>query len=108
MSADIPAAVTAIRLGLQTLRDHALADTADHQDLADVLATLYDDHHDRRDDSVLGLLAALITDLGIRIGDRTDEDIAETVDEAAGYVQDAAGGRLERARALLTAQEDPA
>ncbi|MFJ7416562.1 hypothetical protein ACIQWZ_38060 [Streptomyces sp. NPDC098077] len=103
MSADIPTAVAAIRLGVQALRAHALADTADHQDLAEVLAALYDDRHDRRDGSVLGLLSALITDLGIRIGDQIDEGAAETVDEAAGYVQDAAGSRLERARALLTA-----
>ncbi|MFY0516117.1 hypothetical protein ACOMD4_37885 [Streptomyces anulatus] len=100
MSADTATAVAAIRLGVQALRAHALADTADHQALAEVLAALYDD---RREGSVLGLLSALITDLGIRIGDQIDEDIAETVDEAAGYVQDAAGSRLERARALLTA-----
>ncbi|OKJ46840.1 hypothetical protein [Streptomyces sp. CB02115] len=103
MSADTATAVAAISLGLQALRAHALADTADHQAIAEVLATLYDDHRDRRDGSVLGLLSALITDLGIRIGDQIDEDIAETVDEAAGYVQDAAGSRLERARALLAA-----
>ncbi|MEU3220109.1 hypothetical protein [Streptomyces sp. NPDC006971] len=100
MSADTEMAVAAIRLGLQALRAQALGDTADHEDQADVLRALYDDR--AQEASVLGMVSSLLTDLGAAIGDQGHEDVAETIDEAAGYVQDSAGLRLERARAALT------
>ncbi|MFB8314701.1 hypothetical protein ACFC5T_40285 [Streptomyces sp. NPDC055961] len=100
MSADTTTALAAIRLGLDTLRTHALGDTADHEDHVTVLQALYDDRD--REGSVLGMLSELITDLGIVLGEQGAEDVAETIDEAAGYVQDSAGMRLERARAVLT------
>ncbi|SEE58826.1 hypothetical protein SAMN04490357_7667 [Streptomyces misionensis] len=104
MSADTAAAVAAIRLGLQTLRHTALGDTADHEDQAHVLQALYDDRH--REGSVLGMVSDMLTDLGLTLGDQGAEDAAEAVDEAAAYVQDSAGLRLERARTVLTGQRN--
>ncbi|MDV5143998.1 hypothetical protein R1T08_06900 [Streptomyces sp. SBC-4] len=69
-----------------------LADTADHEDIADVLQALYDDHRDRRDGSVLGMVSGLITDLGIRVGDQADEDIARHAPGARPRPADQAGG----------------
>ncbi|WP_331721778.1 hypothetical protein OG596_38530 (plasmid) [Streptomyces sp. NBC_01102] len=100
MSADTETAVAAIRLGLQALRAQALGDTADREDQTDVLRALYDDR--AQEASILGMVSNLLTDLGAAIGDQGNEDVAETIDEAAGYVQDSAGRRLERARAALT------
>ncbi|MEU2391944.1 hypothetical protein [Streptomyces sp. NPDC007369] len=103
MSADNATAVAAIRLGLSALRENALGDTADHEDQAAVLQALYDDRN--QDGSVLGMISDLLTEIGGRIADQGAEDIMEIVDEAAGYVQDSAGQRLERARTALTALE---
>ncbi|MGW1226606.1 hypothetical protein [Streptomyces sp. NPDC002530] len=100
MSADAATAVAAIRLGLQALRTQALADTVDREDQTDVLRALYDDHD--QEASVLGMIVALLTDLGTATGDQGHEDVAETIDEAAEYVRDSAGLHLERARASLT------
>ncbi|THA53224.1 hypothetical protein [Streptomyces sp. A1136] len=101
MSADIATAVAAIRLGLHALRENALGDTADHEDQAAVLQALYDDRD--QSGSVLGMISDLLTDIGVRIDDQGGEDITEVIDEAAAYVQDSAGLRLERARAALIA-----
>ncbi|MFD5935714.1 MULTISPECIES: hypothetical protein [unclassified Streptomyces] len=103
MSADNATAVAAIRLGLHTLRENALGDTADHQDQAAVLQALYDDLD--REGSVLGMVAELLTDIGIRLGDQDAEDAADNVETAAGYIQDSAGLHLERARTALTELE---
>ncbi|MET9324074.1 hypothetical protein ABZX75_28480 [Streptomyces sp. NPDC003038] len=103
MSADNPTAVAAIRLGLHALRENALGDTADHEDQAAVLQSLYDDRN--QSGSVLGMLSDLLTDIGVRIEEQGGEDITEVIDEAAAYVQDSAGQRLERARTALTALE---
>ncbi|MFI7359759.1 hypothetical protein ACIBTP_38235 [Streptomyces avidinii] len=103
MIADNATAVAAIRLGLHALRENALGDTADHEDQAAVLQALYDDRN--QDGSVLGMISGLLTEIGGRIADQGAEDIMEIVDEAAGYVQDSAGQRLERARVALTALE---
>ncbi|TDU67869.1 hypothetical protein [Streptomyces sp. KS 21] len=103
MSADNATAVAAIRLGLHALRENALGDTADHEDQAAVLQALYDDRN--QDGSVLGMISGLLTEIAGRIADQGAEDIMEIVDEAAGYVQDSAGQRLERARVALTALE---
>ncbi|WP_411107361.1 hypothetical protein [Streptomyces sp. cmx-4-9] len=103
MSADIATAAAAIRLGLHALRENALGDTADHEYQAAVLQALYDDRN--QSGSVLGMLSDLLTDIGVRIEEQGGEDITEVIDEAAAYVQDSAGQRLERARAALTALE---
>ncbi|MEV7581604.1 hypothetical protein [Streptomyces erythrochromogenes] len=101
MSADIATAVAAIRLGLHALRENALGDTADHEDQAAVLQALYDDR--AQSGSVLGMLSDLLTDIGVRVEEQGEEGITEVIDEAAAYVQDSAGQRLERARAALIA-----
>ncbi|WP_030387926.1 hypothetical protein [Streptomyces sp. NRRL S-241] len=101
MSADNATAVAAIHLGLHALRENALGDTADHEDQAAVLQALYDDR--AQSACVLGMIADLLTDIGVRIEEQGGEDIAEVIDAAAGYVQDSAGQRLERARAALIA-----
>ncbi|MDH6544112.1 hypothetical protein [Streptomyces sp. SPB4] len=105
MSADVTTAVAAIRLGLHALRENALGDTADHEDQAAVLQALYDDRN--QPGSVLGMISDLLTDIGVRIEDQVGEDITEVIDEAAGYVQDSVGQRLERARAALIALGTP-
>lgn len=101
MSADIATAVAAIRLGLHALRENALGDTADHEDQAAVLQALYDDR--AQSGSVLGMISDLLTDIGVRLEEQGEEDITETIDEAAAYVHDSAGQRLERARTALIA-----
>ncbi|MFD3542305.1 hypothetical protein ACFWUQ_22845 [Streptomyces sp. NPDC058662] len=103
MSADTATAVAAIRLGLHALRENALGDTADHEDQAAVLQAIYDDSN--QSGSVLGMISDLLTDIGVRVADQGAEDITEVIDEAAGYVQDSAGQRLERARTALAALE---
>lgn len=101
MSADITTAVAAIRLGLHALRENALGDTADHEDQAAVLQAFHDDRD--QSGSVLEMISELLTDIGVRIAEQSGEDITEVIDEAAGYIQDSAGQRLERARAALIA-----
>ncbi|WP_405533717.1 hypothetical protein OG592_41225 (plasmid) [Streptomyces avidinii] len=53
------------------------------------------------------MISDLLIDIGVRIEDQGGEDITEVIDEAAAYVQDSAGQRLERARTAPTALEAP-
>ncbi|MCX4722251.1 hypothetical protein OG818_41925 [Streptomyces virginiae] len=78
-------------------------DTADHEDQAAVLHALYDDRNQSA--SALGMISDLLTGIGVRIEDQGGEGITEVIDEAAGYVQDSAGQRLEWARTVLPALE---
>ncbi|MFD4919295.1 hypothetical protein ACFWNR_39620 [Streptomyces virginiae] len=81
-------------------------DTADHEDQAAVLHALYDDRN--RSAGVLGMISDLLTGTGVRIEDQGGEGgegITEVIDEAAAYVQDSAGQRLEWARTVLLALE---
>lgn len=68
-------------------------------------AWYYDDRN--QSGSVLGMISDLLIDIGVRIEDQGGEDITEVIDEAAAYVQDSAGQRLERARTAPTALEAP-
>ncbi|MET9934617.1 MULTISPECIES: hypothetical protein [unclassified Streptomyces] len=88
-------AAAAIRLSLAALREHALGDSADHQDQADVLTALYDDRD--RASSVLGMVSDLLTALGERADEQGAEDAGSHLHEAAGCVQDSAGTQIQRA-----------
>lgn len=98
-------AVAAITLGIQKLREVALGDTADRADQAKVLQALYDDAN--REGSVLPILSDLLSDLGLRFHDDGAEVLGEDLDEAAAYVGDYAGLRVNVARETLaqTCQE---
>ena len=93
-------ALVAISLGLERLRSAALGDTADRHDQAKVLGALYDDAN--RERSVLGMLSDLVSDLSARFSDDGAEVLAEDMDEAAAYLADYAGLRVELARKTIT------
>lgn len=69
---------------------------------AELLLALYDDVDP--DASVLGRLGDVLNQVAepLRVVDDEDlEDVACQLDEAAGYIHDSAGSRLDRARATL-------
>ncbi|MGW3200096.1 hypothetical protein ACWDBD_37130 [Streptomyces sp. NPDC001118] len=97
---DATLALATITVGLDRIRDLALGDTSDTEDVAGALRTLYRDGEPR--DSVLGILADLLDDIAARVDDDGLDVAAEELGEAAALLRGDAGSRLRAARETIT------
>ncbi|MFH8520299.1 hypothetical protein ACH4CE_35550 [Streptomyces gelaticus] len=88
-------ALATITVGLDRLRDLALGDTADAEDMAAALQTLARTGQPRV--SVLGQLCDLLDDVAARFDDDGLEVAAEDLSEAIGFIRGDAVPRLRRA-----------
>ncbi|MFD5328945.1 hypothetical protein [Streptomyces sp. NPDC127092] len=100
---DATLALATTTVAVDRLRDLALGDTAEVEDMAAVLQALA--RTGQPHDSVLGLLCDLLDDITTRLDDDGLEEAAEDVNEAIGFIRGDAVPRLRSALATIASAQ---
>ncbi|MFF6903378.1 hypothetical protein [Streptomyces hydrogenans] len=100
---DATLALATTTVAVDRLRDLALGDTAEVEDMAAALQALA--RTGQPHESVLGLLCDLLDDLTARLDGDGREAAAEDVNEAIGFIRGDAVPRLRSALATITGSQ---